>query len=92
MATLNFTTEDDKYVATFKAEASFNLHIEQRGAIVKMSQTSVEGTDYAYVRALNESKFDNVIDTAVIVPIPPVWIKIVSRVKPTMAVVTFPQA
>lgn len=84
---LNFVKTGDKYVAEFKVDADFNIHIEQRGGIVEMFQSSVEGGQYDYVKALNASKFDSVIDTDCSALIYPKWIKLETRVQPTAAYV-----
>lgn len=91
MANITFNKEGDKYVATFTAVADFNIHIEQKGGIVDMLQSSVEGAEYDYVKALNISKFDEVIDVDCTALIYPKYIKLVSKVKPTKAIVTYNQ-
>lgn len=91
MANITFNKVGDVYVAEFKVVANFNLHIEQRGGIVEMFQTSVEGARYAYVTALNISKYDEVIDKGCEALVYPLWIKLECRVQPTKAVVTYNQ-
>ena len=86
---LNFNEIGGVYVAEFKVDGDFNLHIETDGnSAVELHQTSVEGTAYDKVQMLNRRYSDTVIDTAVTVPIPPMWIKVTSTTKPAVAIVT----
>lgn len=86
---LNFVKRGSRWVAEFTATGDFNLHIETAsGGNVAIEQKSVEDGRYAFVRSINKGVNDTVIDTAVIVPVPPVFIKIESKSMPTMAVVT----
>ena len=86
---LNFEKKGSWWVAEFSATGNFNLHIERNeGGSCSLYQSSVEGANYDYVRSINKGVNDTVIDTAVIVPVPPMYIKVESKAKPTMAVVT----
>lgn len=54
---------------------------------MEMFQSSVEGAGYDYVKALNASKYDEVIDIDCTALIYPKWIKLETRVQPTAAYV-----
>lgn len=86
---LTFIKEDNRYVAEFKVESDFALHIEKPDGGIGISQKSVEDGKYDYVRSLNVSLYDKVIDVDVIGLIYPKWIKVESSVMPTMAKVIF---
>lgn len=89
---LTFNKVGNVYIAEFKAEATFSLHIEKPEGSVAIKQTSVEGSDYDEVRnQVSYTDKDRVIDTEVRAAMWPKWIKIVSTSLPTMAVVTFAQ-
>lgn len=86
---LSFIKTENGYVSEFKVESDFNLHIEteDKGAI-ELHQTSVEGANYDKVERLNSNYHDRVVDKTIIVPLPPMWLKITSTSLPTLAVVT----
>ena len=87
---LSFIKTENGYVSEFKVESDFNLHIEtDNKGVIELHQTSVEGARYDKVAMLNSNYHDKVVDTAVIVPVPPMWIKVTSTSLPTLAVVTF---
>ena len=88
---LAFTKVGDRYVASFTATGNFNIHLEKPtggtlGTIFK--QSSVEGAKSDGIKGLYLTPQERVLDTSVIVPIPPMYITIESDVLPTMAVVT----
>ena len=86
---LNFIEAGNTYVAEFKVEDDFNLHVETDGkSVVELHQTSVEGTNYDKVQMLNKCYSDAVTDVAVLVPVPPMWIKVTSTTMPTLGIVT----
>lgn len=87
---LDFEKKGSWWVAEFEATDDFNLHIERAGGgNIAIYQTSVPSTKFDYVRTLNQGINDDVVDTAIIVPIPPMTIKIESKSMPTLAVATF---
>lgn len=85
---LNFTKQDDYYVANFEANSNFNLHLEHNG-VFEVYQSSVEGAKPAIVKDLFEHRYDKIVDTAVLVPIPPIYVRIVCNTLPSQAVVNF---
>lgn len=86
---LCFIKADNHYVAEFKVEDDFNLHIETDGqSVVKLHQSSVEGTKYNKAHSLNSLYSETVIDVAVLVPVPPMWIKVTSATQPIAAFIT----
>ena len=85
---LEFIKVGNSWVAEFKAEADFNLHIEKGVGNISISQTSVEGGAYDYVRQLSNAPLDKVVDIDFVGAIYPKWIKVTSTTLPTLAVVT----
>ena len=86
---LTFNKEGNRYVAEFQTSSDFALHIEKTDGSIGIFSKSVEGGKYDYVRSLNVSQYDKVIDVDVVGVVYPKWIKVESSVMPTMAVVTF---
>lgn len=87
---LTFNKVGNVYVAEFKAEGNFSLHIEKPEGSFAIKQTSVEGAAYDEVRdQASYTDKDRVIDTEVRGSMWPKWIKIVSSSQPTMAVAIF---
>lgn len=86
---LTFNKTGDLWVADFTAESDFALHIEKSVGYIRLKQTSVAGTEYAFVRSARFDDNELVIDEVVQSAVYPVNIRVVSVVEPTMAVVTF---
>lgn len=75
----------------FEATADFNLHIERpKGGMVYFYQKTA-GTGYAHVDNVPWMSGKNAIDLDFTALVYPKWIKIVTEVEPTLAVVTFAQ-
>ena len=85
---LEFIKVGNAYVAEFKVEADFNLHIEKGVGNISISQSSVEGGAYDYIRQLSNAPLDKVVDIDFVGAIYPKWLKITSTTLPTLAVVT----
>lgn len=93
MATLNFTKVGDKYVAEFEATTDFNLHIERNeSGFLFVNQRTTSSGAYDSVKGASFNYGDAVVDMDFVGTIYPKYIQIVSKVKPTMAIVTYPQA
>lgn len=88
---LTFTKNEKEsaYVAEFEATADFNLHIEREagGDILLYQRTS--GNGYDIVDGFGVQKHQGTIDIDFTALIFPKFIKIVSKVEPSLAVVTF---
>ena len=89
---LNFTKQGNLYVADFTATSDFNIHIEKEEGYIHILQSTVEGGEYDYIKGLNISHLDPVIDMDFTAAVYPKYIRVKSRVMPTKAVVTFNQA
>lgn len=89
---LTFNKVNNKYIATFTATSNFNIHIEQTGGIVELYYTSVEDAKPKYLKALNNSKDEKVIDVDCEVLVFPKYVTLESSVLPTKAIVTYNQA
>ena len=91
--TLNFTKNEDVWVAEFTATTDFNLHIE--GVIegnVRVYQRGSASGDYALVRgAMIYPSYGNVYDMDFTAAVYPKYMKVVCETEPAMAVVTFAQ-
>lgn len=90
MKQLNFVKNSvaGTWTAEFVAESNFALHIERKSSgTIEMCQSSVQGADYAPVRkfAAEYSGFST-IDCTITNEVFPMYIKIVSKTEPTMAV------
>lgn len=89
MAELNFTEIEGKYVAEVKVTADFNLHIEREGSgFLNVSVRTTEDGAYDSVKGASFNYADPVVDCDFTGVIYPKYIKIVSKVQPTKAVIT----
>ena len=86
---LTFNKEGGVYVATFEAVEDFALHIEKPQGSLQMYQSTVANGGFALVRSFGDRWQTGTIDEVVPVLISPIYIRLVSAVEPTMAVVTF---
>lgn len=88
---LNFVKKGDVYVAEFKAEGPFALHLEvQEVGHLRVRQSSVEGGGYALVDGMPlGDQYSPVVDRQFVGDIWPLWIQVETGSQPTMAVVTF---
>lgn len=88
---LIFSKNEEGFVAEFSVTNAFNLHIEREevGFIQIKQRTTTEGK-YDYIKGLNITQNNEVIDYDFSGVIYPKFIKIVSKVEPTMAEVTCP--
>lgn len=84
---LEFIKVGDDYVAEFKVEGDFNLHIEKSKGELAIYQSSVEGAKYDYVKT-GTTHYDKVVDLDFVGVIYPKYIKIECATLPTLAVVT----
>jgi hypothetical protein len=90
METLTFSKVGNLYVAEFSATGTFALHIERaEGGVIKMEQSSVQGSAFAPVSTFPDYRNALVIEETISSDIFPMYLRIVSENKPTMAVVTF---
>ena len=89
MAELNFTENEGKYIAEVKVTADFNLHIEREGSgFLNVSVRTTEDGAYDSVKGASFNYADPVVDYDFTGVIYPKYIKIVSKVQPTKAVIT----
>lgn len=86
MAELTFSNVNGAFVAEFTASTDFNLHVEHEG-IIEVYQSSVSGAKPALVQDLFKQRYDKVIDTTVMVPVPPIYMRVVCTILPTKACV-----
>lgn len=88
--TLTFIQQDNMYVAEFEATADFNLHIERNepGILALYQRTTTSG-EYAEIEGTREYRYKEVYDCDFVGSIYPKYIKVVSGVEVTNAVVTF---
>lgn len=86
---IEFVKQGNAYVAEFKVEADFNLHIERdkKGHITLLQRTS-EGGKYALLEEFGYQDGKTVYESDAAGLIYPKFIKVVSAVMPTYAVVT----
>lgn len=85
---LTFNKDGGSFVAEFVTTADFNLHIEKSGGDFRIMQKTVENGLYDYIDGLYIPAGNPVIDYDFVASIYPKYIKIVSEVEPTLAVVT----
>ena len=89
MAELNFTENEGKYIAEVKVTADFNLHIEREGSgFFNVSVRTTEDGAYDSVKGASFNYADPVVDCDFTGVIYPKYIKILSKVQPTKAVIT----
>lgn len=86
---LTFSKVGNAYVATFDAEANFNLHIEREEGYLRVEQRTTSNGNYGVVKDMEKYSFMKVVEVDVKGDIFPKSIKVVSETMPTMAVVTF---
>lgn len=90
MAELSFVKEGSKYVCEFEVSSDFNLHLERdKGGFLFLYQRSSDGGSYDSVGDAKFAPHDSIIDYDCTALVYPKFIKIVSEVEPTCAVVTF---
>jgi hypothetical protein len=93
MATLTFNQVGDKYVAEFEATTDFNLHIERNeSGFLYVNQRTTSSGAYDSIKGASFNYGDAVVDMDFTGAIYPKYIQVVSKVMPTLAVVTYPQA
>lgn len=85
---LTFVKKGEWYEADFTADKDFNLHIEKANGPLSMYQTTVQGGQYEDVRGLNFGLDNTVVDIDFTALVFPKYIRVVSKVMPTLAVVT----
>lgn len=87
---LQFLKEKTKFVAEFEATGDFNLHLERpsAGAIYLQVRGTSQGK-YDSVKNVSMSDADLIFDSDFTALVYPKYIRIVSDVEPTVAVVTF---
>lgn len=85
---LTFVKKGEWYEADFTADKDFNLHIEKANGSLSMYQTTVQGGQYEDVRGLNFGLDNTVVDIDFTALVFPKYIRVVSKVMPTLAVVT----
>lgn len=88
---LTFNQVGDFYVAEFKAEGPFALHLEIPSVgHLRVRQKSVENGKYALVDDLPDAdSYKYVVDRVFVGDFWPLWIQVETASAPTMAVVTF---
>lgn len=87
---LAFRKEGSKHIAEFSATADFNLHLEKEkeGFLFVQQRTSTSG-QYDSINGGNFASQDKIVDCDFVGAVYPKYIKIVSEVELTLAVVTF---
>lgn len=88
---LNFSTVGTNYVAEFKADGPFSLHLElPEVGHLRVRQKSVEAGAYTDVDDMPiADQFKPVVDRQFTGEVWPIWMQIEVGARPTMAVVTF---
>lgn len=86
---LTFRKEGSKYIAEFVVAADFNLHLEREddGFLYVQQRTSTSG-QYDSIKGCNFAPKDNVVDYDFAGVVYPKYIKVISEVMPTSAIVT----
>jgi hypothetical protein len=87
---LNFTSNGGAYIAEFEAVSEFNIHIEKESGRCEMYQSTVAGGNYARVESFGNMSLAGTIDKDMPGFVFTKYMRIVSEVLPTKAVVTFP--
>lgn len=88
---ITFNNIGNEYYSEFTVEQDFNVHIEfDYSTPLKFYQKSIDNGDYAEIKGLKITN-NKVVDYDFIGAIYPKYIKIVSEVEPTLAIVTFVQ-
>lgn len=78
------------YEVEFEASSDFSIHIERpAGGRFLVYQKSVANGKYSLVDNVGYQDYKDVFDIDFVGAVYPKWIKVVSEVEPTMAVVTF---
>lgn len=86
---IEFVKQGNAYVAEFKVEADFNLHIEKdKNGHITLYQRTSEGGKYALLEEFGYQDGKLVYESDAAGLIYPKYIKVVSAVLPTYAVVT----
>lgn len=86
---ITFSKSGEVYVAEFSVTGDFNLHIEGVTAgDVQVFQRGTTSGSYARVKSVNPYSYEKVYDYDFSAVVYPKYIKIVSEVEPTLAVVT----
>lgn len=85
---LTFNKDGGSFVAEFVTTADFNLHIEKSGGDFRIMQKTPRTGKYDSIDGLYIPAGNPVIDYDFVASIYPKYIKIVSEVEPTLAVVT----
>lgn len=87
---LTFSENNGVFVADFEATADFNLHIEgAKSSDFTILQSGVQGGAYDVVRDAGHYPSSDVYDNDFVALVYPKYMRIVSSVRPTLAVVTF---
>jgi hypothetical protein len=86
---LKFTNVGENWVAEFSVTDDFNLHIEREesGYLIVNKRTTASGK-YDSIKGSSFNYGDPVVDVDFSFPVYPKQIQVVSKVLPTMAVVT----
>lgn len=88
---LVFNKQEDFFVAEFSVSADFNLHIERaETGFIQIKQRTTPSGEYDYIKGLNITQNNLVLDYDFSSIVYPKYIKIVSKTEPTMAEVTCP--
>ena len=78
------------YEVEFEASSDFSIHIERpEGGRFLVYQKSVANGKYSLVDGVGYQDYKDVFDIDFVGAVYPKWIKVVSEVEPTMAVVNF---
>lgn len=88
---ITFNNINNEYYSEFTVEQDFNVHIEfDYSTPLKFYQKSIDNGDYAEIKGLKTTN-NKIVDYDFIGAVYPKYIKIVSEVEPTIAIVTFAQ-
>ena len=86
---ISFTKTNNKWVSEFQVTSDFNIHLERNeGGTITIEQRTSDG-QYDIVKSAKFPLNDKVIDCDFQALVYPKYIKIISDVNPTLAVVTF---
>lgn len=85
---IQFTKQDELWVAEFEVTGDFNVHIERGAGALRFYQKTA-GSAYDYVSGMGYLGSEIIFDRDFVALVYPKIIKISSETMPTVAVVTF---
>ena len=89
---LTFIKNGKKWIAEFEVTSDFNIHIEKPNGEIYLEQRTTPTGEYDSVNQVYFGAYDKTIDIDFTALVYPKYIRLVSEVEPTMAVVTLANA